>query len=252
MSLTAADAVVGLQKGLRLLESFHPGLATMTVTQAAHAAQISRTSARRMLLTLQDAGYVQSDGKRYWLSARALRMGDAYMQTAKLPKIVQPVIERLGYLAQESATMGILDGNDLIYLARSSATRIMSPTLRPGSRVPLYCTAGGRVLLAAAGEAAAGVLLAQSALRPLTPYTCVDTQEILGLLPRIAAQGYATIDREFEVNMRSISVPARDSRDETVGVISISVNAQKTSLEALVEQGLPLLYEAQVLLRGVL
>lgn len=252
MTLRSSDNIAGLQKGLRLLESFHSGLTHMTVTQAAAAAQLSRTSARRFLLTLKDAGYLDSDGKRYWMTARSLRIGDAYMQTARLPKIVQPVVERLGYLAQESATLGILDGNDLIYIARGSATRIMSPSLRPGSRVPLYCTAGGRVLLAAMDLSAARAMLTQSTPRPLTPYTRTDLEEILALLPGITQQGWAVVDQEFEVNMRTISVPARNVQGEVVGVISISASARLVPMTKLVEQNLPLLFETQGLLRDLL
>ncbi|MES2936764.1 MAG: IclR family transcriptional regulator C-terminal domain-containing protein [Pseudomonadota bacterium] len=250
--LRPADGIAGLQKGLRLLESFNGALTHMTVTQAARAADLSRTSARRFLLTLKDAGYLDSDGKRYWLTARALRIGDAYMQSARLPKLVQPVVERLGYLAQESATMGVLDGLDLIYIARSSTSRIMSPTLKPGSRVPLYCTAGGRVLLASMTTSAARAALQAAPMRPLTPYTRLDADEILGLLPAVAQQGHALVEREFEANMRSLSVPACNRTGETVGVLSMSTDAQRTTVEGFKAQALPLLFEAQGLLRDLL
>ncbi len=252
MTIQPPDTITGLQKGLRLLESFHGGLPRMTVTQAAAAAQLSRTAARRFLLTLKDSGYLDSDGKHYWMTARALRIGDAYLQSARLPKIVQPIVERLGYLAQESATMGILDGDDLIYIARGSATRITSPSLRPGSRVPLYCTAGGRVLLASMRASDARATLQRVAFRPLTPYTRLDPDEVISLLPAIAEQGYATVDREFEVNMRSLSVPLKNPTGAMIGVLSISVNAQKMALEQLVTQCLPLLFESQILLRELL
>ena len=247
----AGDSVSGIQKALKLLESFHAGMANLTVSQASRLSGTSRTSARRMLVALTAAGYLVSDGKRYALTARALRIGDAYLDSSKLPKIARPIIERLGYIAQESATMGVLDGTDVIYIVRSSVTGITSPTMRPGSRVPLYCSAGGRMLLASMPAAMAAQLLEASVMRPLTPYTLLHAADILPRLPAIAERGYSVIDREFEVNMRTLSVPVVNAGDEVVGVVSMSVHAEKYSLDALISENLPRLFEAQALLRDL-
>ena len=138
------DLITGLEKGLHLLERMSAPPGRWTVSEAALLGGLSRAAARRFLLTLAHIGYVEGDGKHYWLTPRTLRVGEAYLSSSKLARTVHAVVERIGYLAQESASVGVLDDQDVVYIARSSIARIVSITLRPGSRVPLYCTAGGR------------------------------------------------------------------------------------------------------------
>jgi IclR family pca regulon transcriptional regulator len=246
------DPTTGLQKALTILEGFTATASTMTVSQASRIADLSRTTARRTLHALVAAGYLQSDGKRFWLTARALRIGDAYLQSARLPKIAQPIIDRLSYISGESATLGIGDGVDVIYIVRSAISEISSPSLRPGYRVPMYCTAGGRMLLSCMPKTMAIEVLNASTFRPNTTFTLLDSASILQLLPKITARGYSVVDQEFEIDMRSLSVPVRNSGGDVVGVISMSVRAEKLSVDRLVAEHLPRLIEAQSLLSGLL
>jgi IclR family transcriptional regulator, pca regulon regulatory protein len=246
------DLITGLEKGLHLLESMSAPPGRWTVSEAALLGSLSRASARRFLLTLAHIGYVESDGKHYWLTPRTLRVGEAYLSSSKLARTVHAVVERVGYLAQESASVGVLDENDVVYIARSSVARIVSITLRPGSRVPLYCTAGGRVLLAAMEPPACRARLAGLELKPLTPYTKTDLAQINKELVQIRGRGYALVDQEFEVGMRTLSVPMFRAAGEVAGVISLTSHAQRGGVEPLVTSQLPILLEAQSLLRGLI
>ena len=246
------DLINGLEKGLHLLECMSAPPGRWTVSEAALLGGLSRASARRFLLTLAHIGYVQSDGKHYWLTPRTLRVGEAYLSSSKLARTVHAVVERVGYLAQESASVGVLDENDVVYIARSSVARIVSITLRPGSRVPLYCTAGGRVLLAAMEAPVCRARLAALERRALTPYTKTDVAQIEAELEQIRATGHALVDQEFEVGMRTLSVPMYRSAGEVVGVLSLTSHAQHGSVSQLVTNQLPILLEAQSLLRGLI
>jgi IclR family pca regulon transcriptional regulator len=246
------DLIVSLEKGLHLLERMSAPPGRWTVSEAALLGGLSRAAARRFLLTLAHVGYVESDGKHYWLTPRTLRVGEAYLSSSKLARTVHAVVERVGYLAQESASVGVLDDDDVVYIARSSAARIVSITLRPGSRVPLYCTAGGRVLLAAMEPAACRARLARVELKPLTPYTRTDPAHIIKELAQIRGRGYALVDQEFEVGMRTLSVPMFGAGGEVAGVISLTSHAQRGRVEDLVTSQLPILLEAQSLLRGLI
>jgi IclR family pca regulon transcriptional regulator len=246
------DLITGLEKGLHLLERMSTPPGRWTVSEAALLGGLSRASARRFLLTLAHVGYVETDGKHYWLTPRTLRVGEAYLSSSKLARTVHAVVERVGYLAQESASVGVLDADDVVYIARSSVARIVSITLRPGSRVPLYCTAGGRVLLAAMDAPACRARLAAAELKPLTPYTKTEVAQINKELALIRTRGYALVDQEFEVGMRTLSVPMYRAAGEVVGVLSLTSHAQRGDVEQLVTSQLPILLEAQSLLRGLI
>jgi len=246
------DLITGLAKGLHLLEHLSAPPGHWTVSEAALLGGLSRAAARRFLLTLVHIGYAQSDGKHYWLTPRTLRVGEAYLSSSKLARTVHAVVERIGYLAQESASVGVLDENDVVYIARSSIARIVSITLRPGSRVPLYCTAGGRVLLAAMDEPISRAKLRACPLQALTPYTKTEVGQISAELKRIRAAGYALVDQEFEVGMRTLSVPMYGTGNAVVGVLSLTSHAQRGGVEQLVTGHLPILLEAQSQLRGLL
>jgi len=246
------DLITGLEKGLHLLEALSAPPGRWTVSEAALLGGLSRASARRFLLTLAHVGYVQTDGKHYWLTPRTLRVGEAYLSSSKLARTVHAVVERVGYLAQESASVGVLDENDVVYIARSSIARIVSITLRPGSRVPLYCTAGGRVLLAAMDDSTRRARLAGAELKALTSYTRTEPAQIEHEIALARSRGYALVDQEFEVGMRTLSVPMYGAANQVMGVISLTSHPQHGSIDQMVTTQLPILLEAQSLLRGLI
>jgi IclR family pca regulon transcriptional regulator len=246
------DLIGGLEKGLRLMEALTEPPGKWTVTQAAELAGFSRAATRRYMRTLVHTGHMQTDGKHFWLTARTLRFGDAYLTSSNLPRIVQPVVERLAFLAQDSASVGIIDGEDVVYIARSGNARVVSASLRPGSRCPLYCTAGGRILLGAMSAEECRSRLEHTRLVQCTAYTLTEVEPILREIVKARSQGYAVVDQEFEIGLRTVAVPMYGITGSVKGVIALTSRAQQMSAEQTVSTHLPILLEAQSLVRGLI
>jgi IclR family pca regulon transcriptional regulator len=250
------DLVGGLEKGLLVIEAFDQERARLSISEVAQRAGLSRAAARRYLLTLAHLGYVDHDGKGFALSPRVLRLGQSYMHSARLPRVLQPELQRLAAAMQEATTAGVLDDAEVVSLAAATGGRVVSTTLQPGARVPAYCTANGRVLLAARPPEALDAWLAQQqarqALRPLTPRSLTQPEALRQELARVRAQGHALVDQEMELGLRTLAVPLRNHRGEVVAALNVSAIAARVSLETLRERFLPILFDAQQRLRPLL
>ena len=248
----ARDLVAGLGKGLQVIEAFDDDSARQTIADVAERCGLTRAAARRYLLTLQHLGYACSDGKHFSLTPKVLRLGQSYMHSARLPRLVQPELNRLAGTLKEASSAGVLDGNDVLCVAALSVGRIVSATLQPGTRVPAYCTSNGRVLLSALPEAEADAWIARQTLLPLTPRTVSTPRRLANEVARTRAQGYATVDQELETGLRTIAVPLKNVRGEVLAAINVSVHAAQLSMERLVERCLPALLQTQANLRAML
>lgn len=250
------DLVGGLEKGLLVIEAFDQDRARLSISEVAQRAGLSRAAARRYLLTLAHLGYVDHDGKGFALSPRVLRLGQSYMHSARLPRVLQPELQRLAATMQEATSAGVLDDADVVGLAAATGGRVVSTTLQAGTRVPAYCTANGRVLLAALPPAALEAWLAAQAtrqgLRPLTPRTLTQPEALRQELQRVRSQGHALVDQELELGLRTLAVPLRNHRGDVVAALNVSALAARVSLETLRERFLPILLEAQQRLRPLL
>jgi IclR family pca regulon transcriptional regulator len=250
------DLVGGLEKGLLVIEAFDQERARLSISEVAQRAGLSRAAARRYLLTLAHLGYVDHDGKGFALSPRVLRLGQSYMHSARLPRVLQPELQRLAAAMQEATSAGVLDDGEVVSLAAATGGRVVSTTLQPGARVPAYCTANGRVLLAARPPEALDAWLAQQharqALRPLTPRSLTQPEALRQELARVRAQGHALVDQEMELGLRTLAVPLRNHRGEIVAALNVSAIAARVSLETLRERFLPILLDAQQRLRPLL
>jgi len=246
------DLIAGLEKGLAVIEAFDQDRPRLTISEVAARCQLTRAAARRYLITLEHLGYVSSDRKMYALTPKVLRMGQSYMHSARLPRLVQPELHRLAYALKEASSAGVLDGNDVICIAATSAGRVVSSTLQPGTRVPAYCTANGRVLLSALPQAEVDAWIARQALLPLTPNTVTLPERLRIEVARARSQGYAAVDQELELGLRTLSVPLKNHRGEVLAAMNVSVHAARVSMEQLVEGSLPALLHAQASLRAVL
>jgi IclR family pca regulon transcriptional regulator len=222
--ITERDTMSGLAKGLQVIESFTPDHPRQSITEVARATGLDRATARRCLLTLHLGGYADYDGKFFTLTPRVLRLGTACLATMPLPQIVQPLLDALSEKVGQSSSVSILDGGEIVYVARAAQRRVMSIGLMPGSRLPAYCTSMGRVLLAALPEDQARDLLT-APLPARTPRTLTDPALILAELACIRAQGYAVIDQEVELGLQSIAVPIRNARGKVVAAANIGVGA---------------------------
>ena len=246
------DLIAGLQKGLALMQVFSAEQPRLSVPQAARLSGLTPSAARRFLLTLVHEGFAQTDSREYWLTPKALRLGQAYVDSAQLPRMLRPIIEQVARQTQEHVSVGTRDGDEIIHLVRSSYSHVASLSIRPGSRVPMYCTAGGRVWLAWLGEGAQAEYFARNALQALTPYTQTDPVLLQAELQRVRAQGFCIVDQEYEIGMRVLGVPLLDRAGQLQATLTITTHASRLSMDEIRLRYLPALYEAQALLRPVL
>ena len=246
------DLIAGLEKGLAVIEAFDQDRPRLTISEVATRCNLTRAAARRYLITLEYLGYVSSDRKMYSLSPKVLRLGQSYMHSARLPRIVQPELQKLAFALKEASSAGVLDGNDVICIAATDAGRLVSLTLQPGTRVPAYCTANGRVLLSARPQADVDAWVAQQTLEPLTTHTLTSPEKLRDAIARVRLQGYAIVDQEFELGLRTISVALKNYRGEVLAALNVSAQTSRMSVAQLVETCLPALLNAQAGLRSTL
>lgn len=252
MTITARDTMGGLAKGLSVIETFTADHPRQSIAEVATASGLDRATARRCLLTLAHLGYADYDGKFFTLTPRVLRLGTACLATMPLPQMVQPWLDRLSETLGESSSVSILDGDEIVYIARASQRKVMSISLMPGSRLPAFCTSMGRVLLAALPEAEVEQRLAMRSLLARTTYTVTNSSDVMARIAAARADGFAIIDQEVELGLRSIAVPILDARGHTVAALNLGVPALTESPSALQTRYLPALKLVQSELRKVI
>ncbi|MEV0159157.1 IclR family transcriptional regulator domain-containing protein [Nonomuraea fuscirosea] len=233
------DHVQSLARGLAVIRAFSATEPELTLSQVARATGLSRAAARRFLLTLTDLGYVRSDGRLFALTPRVLELGYAYLSSLSLPEVADPHLERLAAEVGESASVAVLDGTDVVYVARVATARIMRVTINIGTRFPAYCTSMGRVLLAALPPEALESYLGRAELRRLTSHTIVLPAALRAELDEVRGRGWAMVDQELEEGLRSIAAPIRDRAGRTVAAVNVSTHATRTSLQAARRDLLP-------------
>jgi IclR family pca regulon transcriptional regulator len=246
------DLIAGLEKGLLVIEAFDQERPRLTVSEVAAFTGLTRAAARRYLITLVHLGYAQQQDKVFWLTPKVLRLGQSYLHSARLPRIVQPLLYRLAYSLGEAASAGVLEGDELVCVAAVSAGRVVSATLQPGTRVPAFCTANGRVMLASLPQAQVEQYVARVHVEALTAHTIVDKERLLLEVMRTRAQGYALIDQELELGLRTLAVPLRNFRGDTVAAMNVSISADRIPVAEVVERCLPALLKVQAELAALL
>jgi IclR family transcriptional regulator, pca regulon regulatory protein len=219
-----ADQMGGFAKGLAVIEAYGRGRPSLTIAEVARLSGLDRASARRCLLTLVNRGYATTDGRYFELTPRVLRLGHAYL-AASLPRLIQPTLDELSSDLRESCSASVLDGTEIVYIARAARHRLMGVGLHAGSRLPAYCTSMGRVLLAALPPNDSRAILMQSDRQPITERTLTDVGHLVGELARIRADGYSIVDQEVEIGSMSIAVPIRNISGHTVAAIVVAVHA---------------------------
>lgn len=220
-NMRETDFVSGFARGLKVIEAFGETTPRLAIADVARATGLDRATARRCLLTLAELGYADYDGKFFALTPKILRLGHAYLSATPLPHIVQPFLDKLSEEVHQSASASVLDGTEIVYIARASQKRVMSINLTPGSRLPAYCASMGRVLLAALPEDEARSLLDQSIIKPFTPLTRTDPAALMEELAYVRREGYAVIDQELELGLCSIAVPLTNDRGRVIAALNI-------------------------------
>jgi IclR family pca regulon transcriptional regulator len=234
----AGAFVQSLERGLlviRALSSPEP----QALSEVARATGLSRAAARRFLLTLEQLGYVRQAGGRFALTPRVLELGYAYLSSLTLPEVAQPHLERLVTQVQESSSVSLLDGDDVVYVARVPTRRIMSVTISVGTRFPAYATSMGRVLLAGLPEDEVDARLSRTDLRKLTARTIIAAEALRDEIDRVRRQGYAIVDEELEAGLRSIAAPIHDSAGAVAAAVNLSVQASRTTVADMKRRLLP-------------
>ena len=238
------DFMTSLARGLAVLSVFSRHPREVTMSQISTETGISRAAVRRALYTFEKLGYVGPQGRGFVLLPRVLGMGGAYVASSSMTAAAQPVLDALRDDVHESCSLGVLDGDHVLYVARAETVRIMSIGLRAGSRLPCYCTSMGRILLAALPHDTLEGYLERNPLRPRTDRTVTRMEDFMDTLARVRDEGASLVDQELEIGLRSIAVPVRARSGDVVGALNIGTQAGRVSLAAMQSRLLPRLREA--------
>lgn len=236
--------MLSLARGLSVIRAFADGQQSLSVADVARLTDISRAAARRCLYTLSVLGYASGADGVYTLTPAVLSLGYTYIGSTTLARVAQPVLERLSESLHESSSLAVQDGDDIVYLARAATRRILSIGLAVGSRLPAASTSMGRVLIAFAPEAERTAFLARVKLTRHTPRTIVDKARLAAELDRVHRQGYAIVDQELEVGLRSLAVPVRRPDGTVMAAINVGVQAGRVDAAMLERRFLPALRDA--------
>lgn len=235
----ASEVVGSLERGLAVLETLAAHPEGLTLTETAQALGLTRAGARRLLLTLAAAGYAAQDGRRFRLTPRLLTVARSWLQGGTLWAHAEPIMRDLAGRLQEACSAAALSGPDVVYVARVPGRRIVSVALAVGSRLPAWCTSMGRVLLADLSPEALAAHLAAADIRLLTPKSLTDRAALAAEIGRCGAQGYALVDEELEMGLRSIAVPIRDRSGRAVAAVNVSTQASRFTSAGMEAEILP-------------
>jgi IclR family pca regulon transcriptional regulator len=244
--------MASLARGLLVIRAFSEFRRNLTISQVSQATGLSRASVRRCLYTLSALGYVGEDNKRFFLRPQVLTLGHAYLASTPLAVAAQPYLDEVSRSVRESCSAAILDGDDIVYICRSAETRIMSISLLVGTRLPAYCTSMGQVLLAHLSGDALDDYLGRVRLVERTDRTITSVPKLRKVLAQVREAGFAMLDQELEVGLRSIAVPVRDSRGAVVAAINVGTHSSRVSLEEMQTRFLPLLSKCAIGLGSLL
>jgi IclR family pca regulon transcriptional regulator len=244
----AGEFVRSLERGLLVIRAFNAEHPELTLSGVAKITGLTRAAARRFLHTLVDLGYVRSEGNLFALRPKILELGYAFLSSLSLPEVAMPHLEHLVEKVRESSSVSVLDGDEVVYVARVPTKRIMTVAISVGTRFPAYATSMGRILLAAQGEEWLNGYFASVRLRALTAHTVAEPAALRAELRRIDAQGWALVDQELEEGLRSIAVPVRDGAGRVIAAMNVSTHASRNSPAEMVERLLaPLRQSAQLI-----
>jgi len=236
--------VQSFARGLEVIRSFSAAAPQQTLSEVAARTGLTRAGARRILLTLQTLGYVDSDGKLFRLTPRILDLGFAYLSSMPIWNLAEPVMEQLAEQVQESCSAAVLDGTNIVYVLRVATHKIMSISLGAGSRLPAYCTSMGRVLLAELPEAEAHARLEASPRTAHTRHTVTDLDTLMARVRKARTQGWALVDQELEEGLISVAAPIVDRQGRVIAALNVSGQANRTSARVMQGELLPPLLQA--------
>lgn len=239
------DHVGSLEKGLAVIAAFDGANPRLTVAHAARKTGLTRATVRRYLLTLVRLGYAESDGRHFRLTPRVLRLGYAYLSSTPLPKIAQPVLDRIGERTGEVASLASLERDEVVFLGHSTTRHLVSASTSVGLRFAAHCTALGRIILAFRPEAELDRFLTNLKPEPLTRHTRTTVADIRAAIIQARRDGYSVSDQELEIGLRSIAVPVADSRGQVNLGLAVSLQAARMTVPDMIRHVLPELQAGQ-------
>jgi IclR family transcriptional regulator, pca regulon regulatory protein len=220
-------------RGLAVIQAFGAHQPSPTLSDLSRATGLPRATIRRCVQTLVELGFAQSTGRQFSLNPKILKLGFAYLSSAPLPRLAQRYLDQISDRLNESSSVSVLEGDEVVYVARASTTRIMAVDLSVGSRLPAFCTSMGRVLLAALPQGEVRARMEKVTRQSFTPSTITGIEDLLSQLELVRRQQFAIVDQELEIGLRSIAVPVRAEGARVVGAINVSTHAARVSLEQL-------------------
>jgi IclR family pca regulon transcriptional regulator len=251
-TLNKRDWIAGLEKGIRIIEAFNDAHPRLTASTAARRTGTTRTAARRYLLTLQHLGYVESDGQLFWLTPRVLRLGWSYFDSAKVPRAVQPYLQRISAVLGGPTHFAVLDGDEIVFVARDGSSLVQNVGYVLGARISANLSSAGIAMLACRTGEEVDRWLAGRKFVAYTPFTVTTTDGVRELINSARVQGYAFLEQQLIQRVRGIAVPIRKHDAEVVGAISVSLPMDNETAERAVARSLPLLREAEYALMSAL
>ena len=243
MSDNDRDYIQSIERGFAVLLSFDEDRTNPTLAEIATATGLSRPAVRRILLTLQRLGYVHGKSGRWALTPRVLSIGQHYSASHALIDAALPHLVEIAEHTGESASLGVLDGTDVVYAARVPVRRIMSINVSVGTRVPAYATSMGRVLLAWAPSETIDWVIAHSSFAKLGPNTITDEDELRAVLRTVRDAGFCLADEELEVGLISLAAPVRGPSGEVIGALASSSSVGRSTSERMRADVAPFLME---------
>lgn len=246
------DLIVGLGRGLKVIESFDDEHSRMTLAEVSARTGIPRTASRRHLLSLCHFGYAQTDGKLFWLAPRVLRLGQSYLGSARLPRLVQPFIQRLSMVTGETVNVSILDGHEVVYIARSNSPRVVSIGFYAGARVPAHTVSPSVMLLSAFSEKALEEWVSEHNFASFTPHAPMEASQFIANVQAARSLGYWITEQFLDVGLGGVAVTLKDRHGKSVAAVSITFQVASWPHQAIIEKLVPAIRETAQTLRSVL
>lgn len=251
-ALDRRDWIAGLERGLSIIETFNDAHPRLTPSTAARRTGITRAAARRHLLTLHHLGYVESDGRLFWLTPRVLRLGWSYFDSAKVPRAVQPYLQRISVAVGGATYFAVLDEDEVVFVARDGSSQVKNVGFVLGARIAANLSAAGIAMLSCRGSKEVDRWLMGRKFVPYTPQTVITKAGVRKLITSARRLGYAAVEQQLERSVRGIAVPVRTRDAELAGAISVSLPMGDETSAHAVARVLPLLREAEYSLLSLL
>jgi IclR family transcriptional regulator, pca regulon regulatory protein len=235
------DLIDGLIKGIDVIMAFNSDSQQLSPSEVAERVGLTRSAARRYLLTLVHTGMAASDGKKFWLMPRLLNLGQSYLESARVPRAVVPFLQRLTHQLQESTNFSILDGNEIVYLTRVTAAQLVNAGFEPGTRLAAYTSTPGRVLLGTRSDAEIRAYLDSATLVAHTHMAVMDKNVLFEEIMMMRRQGYGVTENQFEMGIRGIAIPVKNRAGRVIGALSVTSNIAACNREDAIARCVPAL-----------